>query len=123
MASENFRGGCRCRDARCLRRCEPGHFDMGSKTDDETRAGVRYYFGVFPESQDLRHVLYTLRFRLYCNPPFEIKTSTVVSALINTVKIYQLTTRTAHAVRKNISQLTTSNFVQIPYADVGRVVN
>ena len=40
-----------------LRRCEPGHFDMGSKTDDETRAGVRYYFGVFPESQNLRHVL------------------------------------------------------------------
>ena len=26
MASENFRGGCRCRDAQCLRRCEPGHF-------------------------------------------------------------------------------------------------
>ena len=58
MASENFRGGCRCRDARCLRPCEPGHFHMGSKTDDETKAGVRYYFGVFPESQDLRHVLY-----------------------------------------------------------------
>ena len=31
---------------------------MGSKTDDETRAGVRYYFGVFPDGQDLRHVLY-----------------------------------------------------------------
>ena len=60
MASENFRGGCRCRDARCLRRCEPGHFHMGSKTDDETRASVRYYFGVFPDGQDLRHVL--LRF-------------------------------------------------------------
>ena len=59
MASENFRGGCRCRDARCLRRCEPGHFHMGSKTDDETRAGVRYYFGVFPDGQDLRHVLYS----------------------------------------------------------------
>ena len=62
MASENFRGGCRCRDARCLlvRRCEPGHFRMGSKTDDETRAGVRYYFGVFPDGQDLRHVLYSI---------------------------------------------------------------
>ena len=33
---------------------------MGSKTDDETRAGVRYYFGVFPDGQDLRHVLYTI---------------------------------------------------------------
>ena len=71
-----------------------GAFSYGLQNrDDETRAGVRYYFGVFPDGQDLRHVLY-----------ISWRSETAISLILGLIDGYPLMILD-HIVAQNVRRL------------------